>query len=77
MPLAQLWEEASSDSEFLARVRLFAVHQRVLSRVVEHVLRLDVEVAGTEITFGFEGRRHRRYSNDAPAAISVRGSRRI
>lgn len=77
VPLAQLREEAPSDSEFLARVRLFAVDQLVLSRVVEHVLRLDVEVVGTEIRFGFEGRRHRRYSNEAPAAISVRGSRRI
>lgn len=66
---------APSPSEQLARLRLVAALELVLSDTVEHVVRLDVSLSAGQVHWQFIGRRRRRYDTEEPAIIRVEGSR--
>lgn len=59
---------------FLRVARLLATLQLRLSRVVEHVFRLELRLDGRTLHVEFEGQRSRRWTNEEPTVIRVSGT---
>jgi hypothetical protein len=74
-PLPDVWKMLGHDpAAFVEAARLVAVMWLRLSGVAQFVERLDLHVEGETLFVDFAGVRARKYTNQAPTRIEVRGS---
>jgi hypothetical protein len=75
-PIPMMYQEFKNDGErFLITARLMCVLFLKISRVVQHIFALELQINDSDkVTVNFDGQRHRQYVNHDPGIIQLSGT---